>query len=114
MSLSSGMFDGRDASSVIQEKPRRHWFTESEGNARVPIEFTELFIRPTDDAIWSHGGASTLRNWAFQASNDSLNWIVLSTHRNDESIRAPFSTATWPINTNGFFKYFRVLQTGNI
>jgi hypothetical protein len=38
---------------------------------------------------------------------------VLSTHRNDEKIRAPFSSATWPVNTNGFFKYFRVLQTGN-
>jgi hypothetical protein len=111
--LSSGMLDGRDPSSVIQEKPKRHWFTESEGNAWVLIEFTELFIQPTDYAIWSHGGASTLRNWAFQASNDRLNWIVLSTHRNDESIRAPFSTATWPVNTNGFFKYFRILQTGN-
>ena len=110
---SSGMLNGRDPSSIIEENPARHWFTESDGNAWVVIEFTELYIQPTDYAIWSHGGASTLRNWAFQGSNDRMNWVVLSTHRNDESIRAPFSTCTWPINTNGFFKYFRVIQTGN-
>jgi hypothetical protein len=111
--ISSGMLNGRDPSSIIQESPRKHWFTESDGNAWVLVEFTELYIQPTDYAIWSHGGASTLRNWMFQGSNDRLNWVVLSTHKNDESIKAPFSTVTWPINTNGFFKYFRVLQTGN-
>ena len=110
---SSGMLNGRDPSSIIEENPTRHWFTESDGNAWVVIEFTELYIQPTDYAIWSHGGASTMRNWQFQGSNDRLNWVVLSNHRNDESIRAPFSTATWPINTNGFFKYFRIVQTGN-
>jgi hypothetical protein len=111
--VASGMLDRRDPSSIIQEQPKQHWFTESDGNAWVLVEFTELFIQPTDYGIWSHGGASTLRNWLFQGSNDRLNWIVLATHRNDESIRAPFACATWPINTNGFFKYFRVLQTGN-
>lgn len=110
---SSEMVNGRDPSSLIEENPTQHWFTESDGNAWVVVEFTELHIQPTDYAIWSHGGASTLRNWAFQGSNDRTNWVVLSNHRNDESIRAPFSTATWPINTNGFFKYFRIIQTGN-
>ena len=110
---SSEMVNGRDPSSLIEENPRQHWFTESDGNAWVVVEFTELHIQPTDYAIWSHGGASTLRNWAFQGSNDRTNWVVLSNHRNDESIRAPFSTCTWPINTNGFFKYFRIIQTGN-
>jgi hypothetical protein len=111
--VSSGMLNGRDPSSIIEEKPKKHWFTESDGNAWVLLEFTELFIQPTDYAIWSHAGASTLRNWVFQGSNDRINWVVLSTHRNDESIKQPFSTATWPINTNGFFKFFRVVQTGN-
>jgi hypothetical protein len=64
--VSSGMLNGRDPSSVIEENPRKHWFTESDGNAWVLIEFTELFIQPTDYAIWSHGGASTLRNWLFE------------------------------------------------
>jgi hypothetical protein len=111
--VSSGMLNGRDPTTVIEEKPKKHWFTESDGNAWVLIEFTELYIQPTDYAVWSHGGASTLRNWVFQGSNDRINWVVLSNHRNDESVRAPFSTATWPVNTNGFFKFFRIVQTGN-
>lgn len=109
----SGMLNGRDPTTLLDDEPAKHWFTESDGNAWVLFEFTELYIQPTDYAIWSHSGASTLRNWALQASNDRMNWVVLSTHRNDESIRMPFSTYTWPINTNGFFKYFRIIQTGN-
>jgi hypothetical protein len=109
----SGMLNGRDPATIIEESPKRHWFTESDGNAWVLIEFTELYIQPTDYGIWSHSGASTLRNWAFQGSNDRMNWVVLSSHRNDETIRAPFSSGIWPINTNGFFKFFRILQTGN-
>ena len=110
---SSGQLNGRDPSTIIEENPIKHWFTESDGNAWVLIEFTELYIQPTDYAIWSHGGASTLRNWCFQGSNDRQSWVILSTHRDDESIRDPFSYGEWPINTNGFFKYFRILQTGN-
>jgi hypothetical protein len=111
--VSSGMLNGRDPSTILEEKPKKHWFTESDGNAWVLIEFTELYIQPTDYAVWSHGGASTLRNWVLQGSNDRINWVMLSNHRNDESVKAPFSTATWPVNTNGFFKFFRIVQTGN-
>lgn len=110
---SSGQLNGRDPRSIIEDNPIRHWFTESDGNAWVLIEFTELYIQPTDYGIWSHGGASTLRNWCFQGSNDRQSWVILSNHRDDETIRDPFSSGEWPINTNGFFKYFRILQTGN-
>ncbi|OHT04023.1 BTB/POZ domain containing protein [Tritrichomonas foetus] len=109
----SGQLNGRDPSSVLEENPIRHWFTESDGNAWLLIEFSELYIQPTDYGIWAHGGASTLRNWCFQGSNDRQSWVILSTHRDDESVRDPFSSNIWPINTNGFFKYFRILQTGN-
>jgi hypothetical protein len=111
--VSSGTLSIRDPTSIIEEQPKKHWFTESDGNAWVLFEFAGLFVHPTDYAIWSHGGASTLRNWMFQGSNDREGWVVLSRHQNDETVRAPFSTATWAVNTNGFFKYFRVLQTGN-
>lgn len=109
----SGALNGRDPSTLIEEDPIRHWFTESDGNAWVLFEFKELYIQPTHYGIWSHGGSSTLRNWSFQASNDRSNWIVLSTHNNDESIKEPFSEHIWPIDTNGFWRYFRIIQTGN-
>jgi len=109
----SGSLNGRDPKTVIQENPIRHWFTESDGNAWVLFEFKELYVQPTHYAIWSHGGSSTLRNWAFQASNDRSNWVVLSTHRDDEGVREPFSNKMWSIDTKGFFKYFRIIQTGS-
>jgi hypothetical protein len=110
---SSGMATARDPASIIDEAPARHWYTESDDNAWVTVEFTELYIQPTDYGIWSHFGASTLRNWTLHGSNDMAVWVVLSSHRDDESIRDPGSAAIWPVNTNGFFKYFRIMQTGN-
>ncbi|KAH0793393.1 BTB/POZ domain containing protein [Histomonas meleagridis] len=110
---SSGMFNGRDPTSIVQSQPKQHWFTESDGNAWVLIDFEPLYVQPTDYAIWSHGGYSTLRNFTFQASNDRKNWVVLSVHRDEKAIKEPFSTCTWPVNTNGFFRYFRIVQTGN-
>ena len=108
----SGSLNGRDPSTIIEEDPIRHWFTESDGNAWVLFEFKDLYIQPTHYGVWSHGGASTLRNWQFQASNDRTTWIVLSTHQNDETLKEPFSQHEWPIETNGYFKYFRIIQTG--
>jgi hypothetical protein len=110
---SSAMLTARDPTSIIEEAPDHHWYTESHGNAWVMVEFTELYIQPTDYGIWSHIGASTLRNWDLHGSNDTVSWVVLATHRDDESLRTPGSSAIWPVNTNGFFKYFRLIQTGN-
>jgi hypothetical protein len=109
----TGMNTGRNPASVIEAEPIDHWYTKSDGNAWVMFEFTEVYIQPTDYGIWSHAGASTLKNWVFQGSNDKQSWAVLSTHRNDESVRNPMAAATWALETNCFFKYFRVMQTGN-
>lgn len=109
---SSGQLNGRDPSSIIQENPSHHWYTESDGKAWVLLEFQSSLINPTHYAIWSHGGTSTLRNWCFQGSNDRQNWTDLSVHQNDESIREPLSKGEWPISTNQTFKYFRLMQTG--
>jgi hypothetical protein len=110
---SSAMANARDPASIIEEAPARHWYTESDGNAWVMVEFTELYIQPTDYGIWSHFGSSTLRNWTLHGSNDRTVWVNLSSHRDDESVREPGSSAIWPVNTNGFFKYFRIMQTGS-
>jgi hypothetical protein len=110
---SSAMITARDPASVIEEAPAQHWYTESDGNAWIAVEFTELYIQPTDYGIWSHVGASTIRNWALHGSNDRVAWVSLDSHRDDETLREPASVATWPVNTNGFFKYFRLMQTGN-
>ncbi|PAA64293.1 hypothetical protein BOX15_Mlig030343g1 [Macrostomum lignano] len=40
---------------------------------------------------------SALRNWVLEASHDATNWIVISKHVNDEGLRDPGSTCTWPI-----------------
>lgn len=109
----SGMLSGRDPTSVIAEDPKVHWFTESDGCPWLLIDFQDIYVQPTDYAIWSHGGCSTLRNWCFQGSNDRVNWVVLSQHTDDDTIKEPFSTATWPIDTNRFFRFFRVIQTGD-
>ena len=56
-----------------------------------------------------------LRNWRFEGSVDGENWVTLREHHGDSSLNDVGATHTWPINQprrKGYFKYFRVLQTG--
>lgn len=113
----SGSLNGRDPKTLCEEDPARHWFTESggktDGNAWVLFEFIDSKVKPSHYGLWSHGGASTLKSWSFQASNDKAQWVVLSAHTNDESLKEPFSEKVWPLQSDGYYRYFRIIQTGN-
>lgn len=55
-----------------------------------------------------------MRNWQFQGSNDSVEWITLRDHVNDCSHSSERTTASWKISSpyhNGF-RHFRIVVTG--
>jgi hypothetical protein len=53
-----------------RRKPPKHEFTESNGNAWVLVELTELFIRRPDSAKWPQARAWTFKNARVQGLND--------------------------------------------
>merc|ERR1712228_381609 len=53
-----------------------------------------------------------LRNWEFQGSNDGEHWKCLKKHTDDNSLKGKSKSHTWPIDTDEYFSYFRVLVTG--
>jgi len=60
------------------------------------------------------GTARALRNWEFQASNDGINWTILSKHVEDYSIPNENGVgASFEVYSGGrFFSIFRIAQTG--
>lgn len=64
---------------------------------------------------YSSWNTECLRNWRLEASNDMLNWVILSEHVNDPALEGKGSTATWKLQNlapGGPWRCFRVLMTG--
>jgi len=76
----------------------------------------------------SSGNACLPRYWLFQASNqfspkqygstpedtpeNDRDWATLSIHKNDKTLNTEWGVASWSVNTTEFFRYFRIIQTG--
>jgi len=60
------------------------------------------------------GTPRALRNWEFQASNDDVNWVIISKHVEDYSISdINGASAVFEVYSGGrFFSLFRIVQTG--
>lgn len=60
---------------------------------------TGLWIIPTAYSLRHARGysRSALRNWVIEVSKDDKEWLVVRQHQNDEALKQPGSTATWPL-----------------
>ena len=61
------------------------------------------------------GGSYVLRNWVLQGSPSAAgeDWTVLRQHVGDNTLPAQsMAVASWPVDSKGSFRRFRILQTG--
>ena len=82
------------------------------------------------NVLFVRGLGAYLRTWELQGSIDGNLWKVLRTHEKDESLGGYYGAARWPIDGTSlegsklkapwppddlvsYYRYFRVLQTGN-
>lgn len=85
------------------------WFSIDLGLRVVPKAYTLRHARGYN--------SSALRSWVFEASVDGETWTVLREHANDEGLREPGSTHTWPLPVSADmpeegWRHVRVRMTG--
>eukprot|EP00736_Rhodelphis_marinus_P009238 Rmarinus@m.26773 len=56
----------------------------------------------------------SIRSWVFEGSNDSLKWVLLREHKDDDSLCGPYATHTWRLDLpkDASYRYFRIRMTG--
>ncbi|XP_047133370.1 E3 ubiquitin-protein ligase HECTD1 isoform X2 [Hydra vulgaris] len=83
---------GRDSAPVNchTNDDKAAWFSIDLGVHVIPTAYTLRHARGY--------GRSALRNWLFQVSKDGVSWLTLKKHENDESLKEPGSTTTWPLD----------------
>ncbi len=87
-------------------------------NIKITMNFAKgLRIKPkyyTLGYIKDGNGFCILRNWKLLGSIDGNRWETLREHIKDESITQYGEKASWPIESNVAYKYFRIERTGPV
>lgn len=69
-------------------------------------------LRCTRYIVRHDGSSDYLRTWCLLGSTDGLNWMTLSTHENDFSLKVSGQYASWPVRPRPeHFRFFKLLQT---
>lgn len=59
-------------------------------------------------------GFNTPRNWKLQGSNNNTDWTDLKVHNNDTTIATSANSwGSWAVANTTFYRYLRILVTGN-
>lgn len=98
---------------LVDYQTDEHYCTKHDVNdAYVIFDFKQRSIKLTSYSIQSFLENNCLKNWALEVSNDERTWVVIDRHTDDASIRGKYITATFNVETSGFYRYVRLRQTG--
>lgn len=104
---------------VVDHDEPKYFQTQDVPNSWVEIHFgTKFSVRPTAYTMCAFEGASAKdcpQYWVLEAQQrgDEEQWTVLSEHNGDTTLATASSKpGTWMINTDDFFRKFRVRMTG--
>lgn len=87
-------------------------------NGEVCFDFKNKLIQLTEYSIKTSNGGQDgchLRSWVVEASNDKKNWEIVDQHEDDSSLRGSGRIVTFKTKvkeTNSFYRYIRIRQTG--
>jgi E3 ubiquitin-protein ligase HECTD1 len=116
ISVTASSTEKGDPINLVGRKPTELWTMD------VPSSWFCVDLGSTRSLLLTHytlrhGGNSkkdSLRNWVLQASDDGINWKVLSRHRDEKDLDSNFATCSWPVMSSSVpFRFFRILQTGH-
>eukprot|EP01084_Bolivina_argentea_P046175 85012_1 len=114
---SSGWFSNKSVKPIenIVGRDTVYTSTTHEEGSWIAIDFTQnIKIKPTDYTL-RHANVPTyyLRNWNLEASNDGINWILITQHENEEALSKSGDSKTFKIpECNTFYSQFRIKSTG--
>eukprot|EP01084_Bolivina_argentea_P242609 406942_1 len=88
--------------------------TKPEDNAWMQVDFKDKLIQPSYYALKHYVSCDTecLRNWILQASNDGIHWVTVKKHEEDSSLSEKGAAHTWPVQSRGAYRIWRIKQTG--
>jgi len=83
-------------------------------NTTVTFDFINITILPYAYTIRQTNARDSecMRNWRFQASNNGTTFDDISVHVNDATITTKSQSATFTVEGNDYYRYFRILQDG--
>lgn len=88
--------------------------TRPEDNAWMQVDFKDKLIQPSYYTLrhYSSWDTECLRNWILQASNDGVHWVTIKKHEDDTALAEKGASHTWPIQSRGAYRIWRIKQTG--
>lgn len=88
--------------------------TKPEDNAWMQVDFKDKLIQPSYYTLKHYISWDTecLRNWILQASNDGIHWVTVKKHEEDGALSEKGGTHTWPVQSRGAYRIWRIKQTG--
>ena len=105
--------DSVEISNFVGREPLR-LVTKPEDNAWMQVDFKDKLIQPSYYSLKHYISWDTecLRNWILQASNDGIRWVTVKKHEEDTSLNEKGATHTWPVQSRGAYRIWRIKQTG--
>lgn len=112
LSASSLVDSSRNVNSTVDRASNYNFYTKNEVNQWLVVDLKSVKLKINRYSLRGWPDSSfNLRNWKFQASTDSVDWLDLDTQTNNSGIAAD-KWISLPINTTFAYRYFRLLQTG--
>ena len=97
----------------VEHQTSKENSTKAGSDAYMAVDLGPLRrLNPTSYSL-RHGSkhSKPLRNWDFQGSIDGKVWTILSSHKQDESLKKKLgSAAAWSVQSDEVFRRFRVIQ----
>lgn len=102
---------------VVDYESNTGFFSKDEDGTFLCFDFKDKIIQITNYSIESYGQEKNMchpKNWVAEVSEDGSNWIEIDRHIDDPSLNEHSITVTFKVQKemNGFYRYFRILQTG--
>lgn len=102
-------------SYLVDQTPNEVW-TSDTPSSWISIDLGPRRLMSLTYYSLRHGGnykGDLLRTWDLQGSTDGITWKIIKKHSNDQLLNAPFDIHSWPIEHEGSYRFFRILQTGH-
>ena len=89
------------------------WYTlNNQENNYISVQFLNHRLFSRHYTIKQYGFRAMLKEWAFEGSNDGINWSVIDLQHPNDNFCIENQSFTFPTQP-GAFSHFRVRQTGN-
>ena len=103
-----------DAYNIIEAKSREIFVTKTMASQFIKFTLIKDEVQLTNYVIQTHNDSSRpyIKNWDLSGSKDGINWVTLDSVTNNSSLSKPSSIFMRKVQTNEFYRAFKLSHTG--